>query len=87
MDDSLQARVQHEIADLRAAYPRISACHAAFEDWDQGGERRYAVRLDIRLPQHQSLLTGAPEASPYAALRTAFEAASRHLAAIAAQGA
>lgn len=80
MDESLQAHIQHEIAELRAACPRIAHCHGALEDWDEGGERRYAMRLDIRWPQHQTLLTSAPHPSPYSALRSAFDAAARHLA-------
>jgi hypothetical protein len=80
MDESLHARIQHEIAELRAAYPRIAHCHGALEDWDEGGERRYAMRLDIRWPQHQTLLTGGAHPDPYSALRAAFDAAARHIA-------
>lgn len=80
MDESLNARIQHEIAALRAAYPRVSHFHGVLEDRDDGGERRYALRLDIRWPQHQALVSSGERADPYAALRCAFDAAARHLA-------
>jgi hypothetical protein len=87
MDDSLQARIEHEIADLRAAYPAIRAMHAVLEDWQEDAEHRYALRLDIRLPQHQSLLSGGAQASAYAAVHAAFNAASERMAALAARSA
>lgn len=82
MDDSLQARMQHEIAELRAAYPRITGCHAALDEWREGADSRYALRLDIRWPQHQSLISGAAKADAYAALHAAFAAARRRGAAL-----
>jgi hypothetical protein len=86
MDDDLQARIQHEIAELRAAYPRITGCRAALDEWKEGADTRCSLRLDLRLPQHQSLISGEPRNSAYAALRAAFDAAAQHLASIAAQG-
>lgn len=81
MDDDLQARIQHEIAELRAAYPRISAFHAALDHWYEGADALYSLGLDIRWPQHQSLISGGARNSAYAAVRAAFDAAAKHLAA------
>jgi hypothetical protein len=78
--DSLQARIQHAIADLRAAYPRITSCHATVEDWHEETGSRHALQLDIRWPQHQSLISGPARDSADEALRAAFEAAARKLA-------
>jgi hypothetical protein len=77
--ETLQARIQHEIADLRAQYPRIAHCHGVVEDWEHDGERRYALRLDIRWPQHQSLVSGPACASAEEAVRAAFEKAKGSL--------
>lgn len=72
---SLQARIQHEVADLRTLYPQIEACRATLDEWQEGEETRHALRLDIRWPQHQTLISGAAKDSASAALRAAFEAA------------
>lgn len=77
--DSLQARIQHEIADLRARYPRIGVCHASLENWHDGAETRYAVQLDIRWPQHQSLTSGPACPSAEQAVQAAFDKAVRSL--------
>ena len=80
MDESLHGRIEHQIAELRAANPRITHCRGVLEEWDEGGERRYALQLDIRWPQHQTFLTGGAHADPYEALRAAFDAAAKHMA-------
>jgi hypothetical protein len=77
--DSLQARIQHAVADLRAAYPGIGICHATLEEWHEGTMPRHALRLDIRWPQHQSLISGPARASAEEAVRAAFDTAIRHL--------
>jgi hypothetical protein len=51
--DTLRADIEHRIAELCAAHPRISHCSARMEDWREGGKPRYALGLDIRWPQHQ----------------------------------
>lgn len=48
--ESLPAGIQHAIAELRAAQPRISACHASLEAWQEAAEPRFALQLDIRSP-------------------------------------
>ena len=79
--DSLQASIEHRIAELRAAYPRISHCSAQMEDWREGDEPRHALRLDIRWPQHQSLVSGPACASPENAVDAAFAKATNSLTA------
>jgi hypothetical protein len=79
MDDDLHARIQHEIAELRAAYPRIDACHATLDEWHEGSVVRHALQLDIRWPQHQSLISGPARDNAHAALRAAFDLAGRQL--------
>ena len=77
--DSLRAGVEHRIAELRSAYPRISVCHAMLEDWHEGAGPRYSLRLDVRWPQHQSLVSGPARASADEAVDAAFELARRSL--------
>jgi hypothetical protein len=77
--DSLPAGIEHRIAELRTAHPRISACRATLEDWHEGAEPRYSLRLDIRWPQHQSLIAGPARASAAQAVEAAFDAATRSL--------
>ena len=77
--DGLQAGIEHRIAELRAAYPRISACHATLEDWHEGAEPRYSLGLDIRWPQHQSLIAGPACASAGQAVAAGFDKAARTL--------
>ena len=77
--DALPADLEHRIAELRAAYPRISECRAALEHWSDGARARHALRLDLRWPQHQSLVSGPACDNPEAALQAGFDAARRSL--------
>ena len=78
-NDGLQAGIEHRIAELRAAYPRISFCRAMLEDWHEGAEPRHCLRLDIRWPQHQSLIAGPACGSAEQAVEAAFDVAARSL--------
>ena len=77
--DPLSASIEHYIAELRARYPRVTFCRAALEHWAEGDEPRHALRLDLRWPQHQSLLSGPACASAEQAVEAAFAAAARRL--------
>jgi len=74
--DTLQAGIEHRIAELRAAHPRIAACHATLDEWHEDTGPRYALRLDIRWPQHQSLISGPAHASAEQAVQAAFDLAA-----------
>ena len=73
--DSVQARLAHESAELRARYPHITDCGTPLVQWDEAGKKRYALRLDIRWPQHQTLLSGEPRDDALAAIAAAFASA------------
>jgi len=77
--DGLQTGIEHRIAELRAAHPRISFCRATLEDWREDGEARYSLGLDIRWPQHQSLIGGPSRASAGQAVDAGFDKAARTL--------
>jgi ribosome-associated translation inhibitor RaiA len=74
--DSLHAHIEHQTADLRTLYPQIKDCHSAMIRWkDEGGEERYSLRLDIRWPQHQTIVSGESKDSARAAIAAAFDTA------------
>lgn len=77
--DMLQARLEHEIAELRAAFPRVESCHSALVQWKDGEQPRYSLGLDIRWPQHQVLVSGSAQASAEAAVAAAFRLARERL--------
>jgi hypothetical protein len=76
---SVQARIEHETAQLRSLHPRISVCHTALVQWKDGDATRYSLHLDIRMPQHQTLLSGEARDTPEAAIEAAFKAAKERL--------
>jgi hypothetical protein len=73
--DSVQARIEHETAELRACFAHITDCRSLLIRWDVAGEKRYSLRLDIRWPQHQTLMSSEPYDSAPAAIEAAFHAA------------
>jgi len=77
--DTPQAEIELRIAELRAAHPRISVCHASLDEWHEDAGARHALRLDIRWPQHQSLVSGPARPSARAAVEAAFELVERTL--------
>ena len=78
--ERLQARIQHESAELLALHPRIALCRTTLEQGQGRGESRYALRLDIRWPEHQTLVSGPPQPSAEAAVAAGFAAAREQLA-------
>lgn len=77
--DSIQGRIEHEIAELRGAFPRVESCHSALVQWKDDEQARYSLGLDIRWPQHQVLVSGPAQASADAAVEAAFRLARERL--------
>jgi hypothetical protein len=77
--DSLQGRIEHEVAELRGAFPLVESCHSALVRWKDGEQPRYSLGLDIRWPQHQTLLNGPAQATAEAAVEAAFRLARERL--------
>jgi hypothetical protein len=75
-NEGFEAALQHEIAELRARFPAVYHAGAQVERSDG----RYSVCLDVRLPQHQALVSGPLMGDFHAALRAAFDAAASDLA-------
>ena len=79
MKDDTQARIEHEIAELRGAYPHITNCHSALRSWFEDGAPRHSLWLDIRWPEHQSIVSGPPGGSIEQALQAGFDKAGAEL--------
>lgn len=79
MHSDLQARIEHEAAELRGAYPRLTACHSALRNWFEGGEPRYSLWLDLRGVQHQSIVSGPACGSAEQAVAAGFAKARQIL--------
>ena len=77
--DMLQARLEHEIAELRGAFPRVESCHSALMQWKDSEQARYSLGLDIRWPQHQVLVSGPAQPSADTAVEAAFRLARERL--------
>ena len=79
MKSDVQARIEHEIAELRGAWPRITSCHSALRTWLEDGAPRHSLWLDIRWPQHQSIVSGPASAGVEEALQAGFDKARAEL--------
>ena len=75
MKSDAQARIEHEIAELRGTYPRITSCHSALRTWYQDGAPRHSLWLDLRWPEHQSIVSGPACASAEEALQAGIDKA------------
>lgn len=77
--DSVHARIEHESAELRARYPHITDCRTVLVQWDEAGKKRYSLKLDVRWPQHQTLLSGEAKDDAGAAISAAFATARQRV--------
>jgi hypothetical protein len=77
--DSVHARIEHESAELRARYPHITDCRTALVRWNEAGKKRYSLKLDLRWPQHQTLLNGDAMDDVGAAISAAFARARQRV--------
>ena len=75
MKSDAQARIEHEVAELRGAYPRLTSCHSAFRTWVEDDAPRHSLWLDLRWPEHQSIVSGPACASVEEALQAGFDKA------------
>jgi hypothetical protein len=79
MKSEAQASIEHEVAELRGDYPRVTSCQSALRTWMEDGMPRHSLWLDIRWPQHQSIVSGPARGTVDAAVRAALEQAARVL--------
>ena len=77
--DSVHARIEHESTELRARYPHVTDCQSMLVQWNEAGKKRYSLKLDIRWPQHQTLLNGEAMDDAGAAISSAFARARQRM--------
>ena len=77
--ESLQARIEHEGAELRALYPHIRTCHTALVRWTNADGPHYSLHVDVRWPDHQTLVSGEAKDSAEAAIDAGFRNARDRL--------
>ena len=79
--DALEARIRRNLASIERICPRITAFHVTLEvpvhRHRQGGQ--FQVKLDVRLPGCEIVVTRDHNEDVYAALRDACHAARRQL--------
>ena len=74
-----RAHIEHGIAELRGAHPGITTCLSTLHNWQEDADERHSLWLDIRWPQHQSIVSGPARGTVDAAVRAALEQAARVL--------
>lgn len=77
--ESLHARIEHETAELRALHPYVRDCHAALVRWSDADGVHHSLHLDVRWPQHQTLVGGEPRSDAAAAIEAGFRAARQRV--------
>jgi len=78
---ALEAQIRERAARLETFHPRITSCRVTVEELrkhhHQG--REFRVRLDLRVPGKELVVTRDHDEDVYVALRDAFDAAKRQL--------
>ena len=54
-------------------------CNSALVQWNEAGKKRYSLKLDLRWPQHQTLLNGEAMDEVGAAISAAFARARQRV--------
>lgn len=78
-EETLRALLEHQVAELRVAFPQIALVRSALDTWKEGEARRYSLALDIRWPEHQILVSGPVRDGVREAVCAAFDAARARL--------
>jgi len=78
---ALEERIRAQAAKLEEFHPRIVSCHvtvAEFAKHKQQG-RHFEVRIDLRIPGHELVVSHKDDEDLYVALREAFASMARRL--------
>lgn len=80
----LQSRIHDRAAKLESLHPQLTRCRVTVEQRHrhQHQGRQFAVRLQVRMPGHDIVVTHEHDEDVQAALRDAFDAAERQLEAV-----
>jgi ribosomal subunit interface protein len=79
--DALEARIRKKAEKLEAFCQQIVSCNVTVESGHRHHRqgREFAVRIDIRVPGHEMVVTRDHDEDVYVALRDAFDVAMRQL--------
>jgi ribosomal subunit interface protein len=79
--EALQSRIRAKAAKLEKFTGHITRCRVAVEDKGrhQRRGRQFGVRITVRLPQHDIVVSRLHDEDVYIALREAFDAAVRRV--------
>jgi hypothetical protein len=77
--ETLQARIARATGELRARFPMITALRASLDRWEEQGRARFAMRFDLRWPEHQTILNGPAAADAEQAFAAGMDALTRRL--------
>lgn len=79
--DALEADIRERAAKLEQFYPRMTSCRVAVEQTRKHHQqgREFTVRLDLRVPGREIVVTRDHREDVYVALRDAFDSAKRQL--------
>ncbi len=78
---ALEARIREKAAKLESYHGRITSCRVVIEQ--EGRHRNHGraivVRLDVRVPEHEIVVTRQHDEDAYVAVREAFDDVGRQL--------
>lgn len=79
--DALEADIREHAAKLEQFYPRITSCRVAVEETRKHHQqgREFTLRIDVRVPGREIVVTRDHHEDVYVALRDAFDSAKRQL--------
>ncbi|TMH34990.1 MAG: ribosome-associated translation inhibitor RaiA [Betaproteobacteria bacterium] len=78
---ALEERIRDEVAKLENFNARIVSCYVTIEEIARHKQqgRRFSVRIDLRIPQHELVVNHKDDEDVYVALKEAFAGATRQL--------
>lgn len=78
---ALEAEIRERVAKLEQFYPRMISCRVTVEESSRHHRqgRQFTLRLDVRVPGREIVVTRNHHEDVYVALRDAFDAARRQL--------
>jgi ribosomal subunit interface protein len=79
--DALEADIRERVAKLEQFHPRMTSCRVAVEETRKHHQqgRQFTIRLDVRAPGKEIVVTRDHHEDIYVALRDAFDSAKRQL--------
>jgi len=79
--EALEAAIRSKATKLEEFHPNVTGCNVAIEEEGRHQQqgRTFNVRLVVRVPEREVVVTRDHHEDPYVALRDAFDTAKRQL--------